>query len=729
MRGFYFLAATFLAAAPILGAQTPETENVERLDSAAVVATRAGKNTPVTYTTVSKSELRNTSPLNSIPMALGLQPSVVSVNEGGTGLGYSKMKVRGVSGSQTNVTLNGITLNDAESQEVFWVNIPALGAMLSSVQLQRGLGTTEAGAGAFGASLNMNTSGVSSSPGASVDLSGGSYNTMMATARVSSGLTPHGFYGDLVFSYDKTDGYIRNAKAKVNSLLATVGWMDAANSLKLTLLRGEQHSGITWEGIPIAVYEADRTYNPSGEYYDKDGNVAYYDNETDNYVQTHIQANYAHRFGQNLTWNTTLNYTRGDGYYEQYKAGKKGTKYGYSWKDKTDFIIQKAMANDYYVISTDLNYRTRTLNLTGGIYASDYDGDHFGDVLWNGKDGDVSDHRWYLNNGKKVDLNAFVRAEYTLADDLTIYGDIQGRVISYDMTGKDDDEGPLDYSADWKFLNPRAGINYNIGESSRVYASAALGHREPGRSDLKNNIITAAYDGGEVTIKPETMLDFELGWSYSGAKWTASANLYAMEYYDMLLETGKLSDSGYAIKENVSRAWRRGVELAASWMPVSKLRLDWNTTLSVNQIADYVAYVDNNDADWNYVGQVKEEHDKTTILLSPSVIGMIGVTYMPWKDWTFGINGKYVGKQYWDNTTCEDRSIPAYHVWNFNAGKQFHVGKSMLGVSLYVNNLLNRKYFADAWVYRAYVGGEPYQEEGVFPQALRNAMLKLTYTF
>lgn len=728
MRGFYFIAAAFLAAAPMLGAQTPETEIVERLDSAAVVATRAGKNTPVTYTTVGKKQLRGSSPLNSIPMTLGLQPSVVAVNEGGTGLGYSKMKVRGVSGSQTNVTLNGITLNDAESQEVFWVNIPALSTMLSSVQLQRGLGTSEAGAGAFGASINMNTSGVSSSPSGSFEVAGGSYGTMMTTVRASTGLSKHGFYADAVFSYDQTDGYIRNAKAKVNSILGVAGWMNGSNSLKLTFLRGEQHSGITWNGIPYATVQTDRTYNPAGEYYDAQGNVQYYDNETDNYVQSHLQLNYVHKFGENLTWNTTLNWTNGDGYYEQYKAGKKGTKYGYDWKDKTDFIIQKKMLNNYYVASSDLNCRTDVLNLTGGIYLSSYDGDHFGDVIWNGKLGDVSD-RWYLNNGTKKEFNAFVRGEYSPSSEITFYGDVQLRAVGLDMTGPDDDGASLDYSTDWLFCNPRAGVTYNISEKSKVYASAAIGHREPGRSDLKANIATVSYEGGEVTLKPEEMLDFELGWSRKGKLWSASANLYAMEYKNMLLETGKLSDSGYAIKENVDRGYRRGIELALAWTPGSKYRMDWNCTISANKIKDYTAFVENYDADWNYLGQVAEKHETTDMLLSPSKIWMASATYMPWKNWSFNVTRKYVGSQYWDNTSCADRKIPAYKIWNFSAAKDFKVGPGNINLALYVGNLFNKNYYADAWVYRAYVGGELYQEEGLFPQALRNVMLKLTFSF
>ena len=317
MRGFLFIAA-FMSLIPgaVQGADPEGT--VEKLDSAVVSTSRAGDSTPVTYTMVSRRQLHEANPINSLPMTLALQPSVVSVNEGGTGLGYSKMTVRGSKGSQINVTLNGITLNDAESQEVFWVNIPALSSILSSVQLQRGLGTSASGPGAFGASINMSTASVASDPHAAVDLGYGSYGTFMATASAGTGLTRSGIYFDFAYSRGLTDGYIRNAYADVQSAFAVLGWMDEKNSLRLTWLYGDQHTGITWHGIDLDQYELDRRYNPAGEYYDQYGNVRYYDNDTDNYTQHHLQLNYTRQMTDRLLWTTTFNWTKGDGYYENY---------------------------------------------------------------------------------------------------------------------------------------------------------------------------------------------------------------------------------------------------------------------------------------------------------------------------------------------------------------------------------------------------------------------------
>ena len=326
-----------------------------------VSATRAGKSTPVTFTMVGKEALGAASPAASLPMALGLQPSVVTANEGGTGLGNSKIWIRGSKGSQVNVTLNGITLNDAESQEVFWVNIPALTSILSSVQIQRGLGTSASGPGAFGASINMNTAFTGDAPFVSFDASGGSYNTFTAVISAGTGLTKSGFYASAAYSRGYTDGYIRNAKARVQSAFATVGWMRGNNSLRLTWLLGDQHTGITWNGIDLEQYEKDRRFNDAGMYYDAEGNVHYYDNATDNYTQNHLQLNYTHRFPVNLTWSTTFNYTLGKGYDEYYKQGKKFSKFGFpsvvAGEKRSDFIYRKSMGNDLFVLNSDLRYR------------------------------------------------------------------------------------------------------------------------------------------------------------------------------------------------------------------------------------------------------------------------------------------------------------------------------------------------------------------------------------
>ena len=759
MRGFLFIAALcslipFSAQGVEKEAALGETDRVERLDSVVVSSSRAGSDTPVTFTMVGKDALRRSNPLNSLPMNLALQPSVVSVNEGGTGLGYSKMTVRGSKGSQINVTLNGITLNDAESQEVFWVNIPALASMISSVQLQRGLGTSANGAGAFGASINMSTASVGADPFGSAELSMGSYGTYVGSFSAGTGLMKSGLYFNAAYSRGLTDGYIRNAFADVQSAMAVLGWMNERNSLRLTWLMGSQRTGITWEGISPEMYEIDRRYNPAGEYYDQFGNVHYYDNETDNYAQHHLQLNYTRAFSDQLAWSTTFNYTRGDGYYENYKAGKSFSKYllpdpiidGVVY-DEGDFITKEALANDYFVLNSDLRYSGDVLKLTGGVNLSRYDGDHIGSVLWSNVLGDSFDydsHDWYLNRGLKHEAGAFVRAEVLCCKGLTAFADLQYRGVWLSMSGPEDDGVLLDHKDNWQFFNPRAGISYRWSPSSRVYASAALGHREPGRSDIKelildaNKSLQAGVASRGIDIRPEKMLDIEIGYEYLSERLSLSANIYMMEYWDMLIETGKLTDVGYAIKENVPRSWRRGLELAASWKALPWLQVGGNMTLSTNKIKAYTAYYEmyDNMNDWNFLGQHKVDYSNTDILMSPSLVGMASVTFRPFASSAGSLNsayltwnGKYVGRQYFDNTSSVDRSIPAYFVADMAVG--YTVPEGSLSFSLHVNNLFNRMYYADAWLWRAYFQQEDsfYEDIGIYPQAPLNAMFKVAWRF
>ncbi|MGM9794227.1 MAG: TonB-dependent receptor [Candidatus Cryptobacteroides sp.] len=767
MRGLFFILTAAIAAAPAFAGNDGVAEShdrVEKLDSVIVSASRAGKSTPVTYTMVGKEQLRSSNPINSLPMQLNLTPSVVAVNEGGTGIGYSKMTVRGSKGSQINVTLNGITLNDAESQEVFWVNIPSLSNILSSVQVQRGLGTSANGAGAFGASINMSTAAVGIEPYASFDVAAGSYNTFMTTVSAGTGLTRSGVYFDVAYSRNYTDGYIRNAKAKVQSAFAALGWMNERNSLKLTYLMGDQHTGITWNGIDISMAydKEDRKYNEAGQYYDELGNVRYYDNDTDNYTQHHLQLNYTRQFGERVYWSTTLNWTKGDGWYENYKADKKFTKYGfpsdftftrdgveYTASSKSDFIIRKSMANNYYVVNSDVKYKGDKLNITGGVNLSQYNGNHYGEVLWNEILGDDYDYdgrypvsaenEWYYSRSIKREANLFARAEYSPLSWLTAYLDLQYRGVSLKMSGIDDeDDLDIGYRTSWNFFNPRAGLTFRK-DYHKAYVSAALGNREPGRSDIKEVIITNNLGGSRPDLKPEKMVDVEIGYEFASEKVTASANLYFMEYFDMLLETGRLSDVGYAIKENVGRAYRRGAELAVAWQAAPWVRLDANATLSLNRIRNYVEYYTVIDDDWNEKGQKAVEYGTTRMLMSPSVVGLVQLTFNPFrtvcnnslKTTALTLNGKYVGKQFLDNTATDSRSIPGYYVMNLSLTHEFSLRHGKLGLGAYVNNLLNNMYIADGWCWKNMMesDGSIVDGVGVFPQAPANFMIRASYKF
>lgn len=733
------ILTAILIAAPAVAALAQNAWS-ERLDSVVVSTSRTTAGTPVTHSELGKAELTRSLPSGSMPQTLQLLPSVVSYNEGGTGLGNSAMTIRGVKGSQINVTLNGVTLNDSESQEVFWVNIPALTAIVSSVQVQRGLGTSANGSGAFGASINMGTALVPQQNSARISCSYGSYGTSIFTVAAESARNKSGFYGSASYAKTSTDGYIRNARVASQSAFIVLGWMRGRHALRATWLLGDQRSGITWDGISPEMIEIDRTYNPAGEYYDELGNVYYYPKAEDVYRQHHLQLNYSHSFGYGLTWVTTADYTRGDGYDEYYKTGRKFAQFGFPAAEmtgldgnaykKSDMIYRKRMDNDLYALNSDIRWRSDRLDLTAGISAARYLGGHWGEMLWAKVLGDGYDYAalneadaWYRNSGRKTDLSGFARAEWRPMEWLTAYADLQYRYVHYSLTGRDDKASsvPMDYHESWPFFNPRGGATMHLGRH-RLYGSVALGHREPAKSDIKENI-----KGEMIPIKAESMVDFELGYSFSSRHFTGSVSAYAMEYWDMLLETGKLSTSGYAIKENIDRGWRRGLEFAAAY-ETGPLRLDGNLTLSLNRIKDFTAQVE----DWENGGYKAEHYGRTPMLLSPGCVAMGRVQYtdLSWGT-VFSLDGKWVGRQYLDNTGAGERSIPGYFVSNLGISQDFRLGGVKMEAALYVNNLFDRLYCGSGWVYRAWQGGEEpwYQEMGLYPQAPRSWMIRVAFVF
>ena len=653
----------------------------QSIDSTVVTATRASSRTPVSYSEMSAERIVSTSPLNSLPMTLSLMPSVVSTNEGGTGLGYSKFRVRGSDPTRTNVTINGIALNDAESQEVFWVNIASVGSMLNSAQLQRGLGTSTVGSGAFGASLNMQTALPGNEPAAAVDLSGGSYNTRLVNASVSTGRLPGGFTFDFKYNWGKTDGYIRNAWVDLNSMLASASWNNENNLLKFNFLHGAQHSGITWEGISAEQMAKDRRYNPAGEYIDSNGKVCYYDNDSDNYLQNHYQLIHVGRLGDRFTLSTTLNYTGGEGYYEAYKD------------KKVDYINRKSSTADNFAGASNLKYRDEKTEAIFNLAYSRYYGRHFGQVIW--RQGQVDygpEEPWYDNSSVKSDFSTFARVERKMWERLNVYADLQYRHVNYGMKGPDDDGTRLDSVYVWNFFNPKAGASMDLGGAGTVYASVAIGHKEPSRADLKDAVANGTK------VYPEMMADYEMGYRFASPQFSASANIYLMEYDNQLVTTGRFTPSGYLIKENVKRSYRRGIELVAAYQPADWFRLDANATFSANKIVI--------------------DGSKKDLALSPAAIASSVATFRIAKRLELATTVKFVGKQYIDNTGSEAKTLPHYTVVSQSASFSF---TKNVKLSIFVDNLLNKKYVADAWAYG--------DEVGYYPQAPRNGMVKLSFAF
>ena len=720
-------------------AQSQEQNEKEfiRLDSIVVEASRAGTNTPVSHSRIGRAELELLSPVNSVPMLLSLTPSVVYSTEGGNGLGYSSMRIRGSDGSRINVTLNGVALNDGESQEIFWVNIPSLFSYLQDIQVQRGVGTSVNGPGAFGASVNMRTLYSPRESYGNADFSVGSYNTFTTTVGAGTGITPKGFSADFKFSRNTGDGYIRNAKTKLNSFFGSLGWYGGKKSVKINYIYGDQKSGITWEGISRAQMEVDRRYNPAGSYYDAAGNIRYYDNETDNYTQHHIQGHFATALSPWLSLNATLHYTRGDGYYENYKANRRFSEYGLpdqlldgvAYK-RSDVIIRQAMGNNYMAFNANLRYVSTKFTGSGGVSASYYDGDHFGNLLWSMYNSSIQeDYNWYLNTGKKSDISAFARGEYSLGSRSVVFADLQYRLVDFSLSGEDRDFVSLQWSRVYNFFNPKGGLTINLNKQNQFYASLAVGRREPSRSDVKESIKAGKAD----ELKPERLLNYEVGYRFNLEHLTLSANAYFMEYKEQLVPTGRLSETGYVIKENVPQSYRRGVEVAAAWRVFRKLKLDGNITFSTNKIVNYKAYLDmfDNNEDWNPLPQAEYHFDRTEISFSPPVTGMVMATYVPTPLSSISLDIRYVGRQYMSNMQNRESLILEYYFLNLRASKTFEIGSGRyMDVGFFVNNLLNRKYFSNGWIYMAEFGdGSKYVEEGLYPQAEINFTARIAFRF
>ena len=478
MKKLSLLCGVFLFSF-ITNAQTANSEKKEiiKLDSIVVQAYRAGINTPVAYSRVSAKQIRNISPTVSVPMLMNTQPSVVSTTEGGSGLGYSYMRVRGSDGSKINVTINGIALNDAESQEVFWVDLPALTSFIESIQLQRGVGTSVNGSGAFGASLNIQTLPTTQDSYGVADFSAGSWKSISTTLGGGTGLTKKGLSFDVRYSNSHGNGYIRNSGGDLNSLFARLGYYRNRNSFTFNYLYGSEKTGITWNGIPGYMMSINRRYNPAGEYFDSAGNTFFYDNETDNYIQNHLQGVYQHLFSGNLNLSLAVNYTNGYGYYENYKHDKKYSKYGLKPQNidgsvftKSDFITRALLDNNYLASNLTLNYISANTTIISGTSYSYYFGNHFGRVLWSKYNEKIPENfEWYRNEGNKSDFSIFSKWEQKLGQKLYSYIDIQYRRIIYDLSGCDSDLSGLNYRSFYNFFNPKAGITYNIDKNNSVF--------------------------------------------------------------------------------------------------------------------------------------------------------------------------------------------------------------------------------------------------------------------
>ncbi|MDR0873831.1 MAG: TonB-dependent receptor [Prevotellaceae bacterium] len=739
----------FIAAlsATTLFAQKQEEKSIQ-LEEVTVSSVRAGDKNPTAYNNLTREDITNDNAAKNIPLILQTLPSVVAFTEDGSGVGNTSLRIRGVDATRINVTLNGMPLNNPESQEVYWVNLPDISNALQSIQVQRGVGTAANGTASVGGSISLKTQGAHSEPYAESSTALGSYNTFLQSVAAGTGVFKNGLSADFRYSRVKGDGYIRNGKVDHTGFFGALSYQTKKDLLKFSYVHGTQHTGITWEGIDPEMLKTDRRYNPTGLYYDEVGNEYRYGNDTDNYYSDIFQLNYSRFINQYLTFNVNLDYNHGYGYYENYKTGRKlGSYYGLPNQtvdsveySKTDAIHRKLMDNDFYVGNFFFNYAKDKWNIIAGGTVSHYAGDHYGHILWAKYNENIpAGYEWYRNKSNKGDYNVFTKFEYAVTKQLNLFVDLQYRHIDYKMKGFDDDFASIDNTNVYNFFNHKLGLSFDLdkdGKFGQVYASWSSVSREPLREDLKSSIKW----GGTQTIKPETLFDYELGYKINKEKWLFNANLYYMDYKDQMVQTGKLNDVGYKLMENVKDSYRYGVEVSAAVQPLNWLNISANVTFSQNKIKNYTAYIDkyekiyDENGEWEdseFIEQVSEFHKKTDISFSPDIVAAGIITFVPLKKLNISLVNKYVGEQFLDNTSNKDKKIDAYYVANLMAGYTFALkNKSEIGVQFFVNNLFNKKYVANGWAATdKFTDGTEAVYVGVFPQATRNYMAKVTLKF
>lgn len=692
--------------------------------------TRAPANSPTTYTNVSEMEIRETNLGRDLPYLIGHTPGVITHSDAGNGIGYTGIRIRGTDLFRINVTINGIPLNDAESQGVWWVDLPDFSSSIENIQIQRGVGTSTNGAAAFGASINIQSQKLRPEPYGEVSATYGSFNTSKVSVKAGTGLIKDKWAVDARYSRIHSDGFIDRAFSDLSSYYVSGGYFGKKTMVKMTVFSGTEKTYQAWDGVPSYILDTNRTYNGLGAYYDIDGNLRYYGDQTDNYVQTHYQLYLAQEIGRNWSFNSALHYTGGEGYYEEYRMDEGFSDYalpgaiiGSDTITATDLIRQRWLDNNYYGLTFSFIHDSRRrVNATIGGAFSYYEGDHFGDVIWSrvATNYDVP-HRWYENTGIKTDFNIYTKAVWKVSSKLSAYGDLQFRRIDYRINGPDNDFRDITQSRLWNFFNPKAGIHYKIDDRNKAYLSFAVANREPNRSALTD------ANPSRPAPEHETLYDFEAGYRYSVARISVEANLYYMKYRNQLVLTGKINDVGDPVLENVADSYRAGIEVSAGLMVSRWFNWNFNIALSENKIRDFTEYVDNWD---EWPDQVENYIGTTDISFSPPVVLNNILDFEPLDGFTVKLFTKYVGKQYTDNTSSEARKLDPYLVNDLLLSYSIYPRfMDEISFTLKVNNLLDAEYETNAWVYRYFSEGAEGVYDGYFPQAGINYLAGMTLRF
>ena len=689
-------------------------------DEVVISATRASVKSPTTFKNVTKKEIEEVNLGKDLPFLLETTPSAVVTSDAGAGIGYTGLRIRGTDITRINVTVNGIPLNDPESQGVFWVNMPDFATSVDNIQVQRGVGTSTNGAAAFGASINVQTQKLKANPYADINSSAGSYNTFRNNVSFGTGLIDGKFAIDGRLSKITSNGYIDRASSDLKSFFVSGGYYGEKSILKVNVFSGKEKTYQSWYGIPSDSLLTNRTYNPAGEYRNEDGNIVFYDNQTDNYQQDHYQLHFSQALGRKLNLNAAMFYVRGYGYYESYKPDEPFEEYGLNnviiggdTIIETDLIRRKYLKNDFYGMTFSSNYNDfDRLQVSLGGSWNYYDGAHYGTVIWSEFTSNGSiDRHWYDNTGVKRQFNVFGKVNYQLFDRLNVYGDLQVRGIHYEIDGIHDDLRDISQEHDFTFFNPKAGFVYDFDQQHQTYFSVAVAGREPTRSDYRD----ADEDHQPMS---EHLTDYEIGYNFRSGSFTAKANFYYMDYEDQLVLTGEINNVGAPIFTNVPKSYRTGIEMILGWKATDWLTWEGNATLSRNKIEDFTEFVD----DWSPpYEQVAKNLGETDLAFSPEIIANSIISIHPFDGLRLSFLSRYVGKQYIDNTSSDKRSIDPYFVSDIRMAYDLKT-TWFKKVSLYlnVNNVFSEKYETNAWVYRYYYDGQEYLMNGYFPQAPAN---------
>ncbi len=714
--------------------------SVVNLQAIEVVANRASERTPIAFSNFSRADIERANDGRDIPFMLSSLPSIVTTGDAGGGVGYSSIRVRGTDPSRINITANGIPINDSESHNVYWVNMPDFASSVRDIQVQRGAGTSTNGAGAFGASINMITDAPSHTQSAEVSTSCGSYNTNKQTIKVNSGLFKDHWSVDIRFSHIGSDGYIDRAFSQLWSYQGQLAYTSEKTKVRFLAFGGKERTYMAWDyASKEQMEEFGRTYNPCGEYTAADGTTAYYDDQCDNFVQHHFQLLFNQILSKNWRFNLALHYTKGDGYYNQYKTGRTLIEYELTpfvnadgeEVEKSDLIRLKHNDNDFGGAIFSLDYQSSKLSAAVGGGMNWHRGRHFGQVAWvRNYVGDIDPlQNYYDNIGRKFDANIYARGNYSFGGGFSSYLDMQYRHIRYSIRGVSDnfdwntmDMAALDILRNYNFFNPKAGLTY-INGAHRAYASWSVAHKEPVRDN---------FTDGDPKHYPsaERLFDYEAGYSYTNKIFSLAANLYYMDYQDELVVTGQLSDTGNPLSVNVPESYRLGVELQASLRPCTWFDWDINATFSRNRIKNFTEYIYEDE----WTNPISFDRGETPIAFSPECI-MNTSFNLHVSDFDASLTGQYVSDQYMNNAKSEEAKLDSYFVSNLHLGYTFKnipsVKQLRVGFSVY--NLFDKEYCNNGYAGAGYYvdGGENviYRYAGYAAQSPINFLASISLKF